>query len=884
VYREAVDVLTGLSIMEGRGAKDFDPKTGLNRAELAKLATYAALGPDRAQEYEDASKFAPPFSDLTEGFWANGYITFCKQNNIVAGVGNNKFEPTGSVTFYHAFRILSSILGYGAKGEFEGANWKIGVADAARQAELNIGLEATLANAFNLARSNQINYDKAINREEIAKVFLNALLALMRVYIPGQDVYAWRDMAGAPIYNPTDMNQDALRLIQYINCNHYSAPVSWHNTRGLVISNVAVDAPYSEYGNTGWVYLNEDGKVIAGPYFTKPTAVKTGLASTGTTTVNQYRELFVNSLSSNYINRVASDATLYINGAGPFRDYSNNPGDYKTDEIADNINKFVKPGVTVKAYVRNGMIRNIIVLVPVSAVVTNVPTVSNNVIDIRGILPATAQVDARKLVGYENLKAGDVFLFYPMYYGPRDFYPKDPIGLDLVRGYFEAITPIAGTKTRTNYNNSHVEVSMVFNGATHAESQVIVATNEFFGLASVGITLGTSNRTNAWGLTQNNDPGKIWCDPFGNVIHSAPDAVTVPNYAWVIVANQDNSNPAIPVNRATMLLPDGTILNNVLTAANYSGAGTDPNAFVATGRWAEYSVSNGVYTLKAAANIDNSATVGAGQTSNIHRVGNVTFASNHTSPSFTLTPAVGSTVNVTTNNSTTFVVYRQGTTRTWVYTGINNLPKRAYDLGTVNSVHALVRAGSSFAQYVVLQINDDTTVSDNLVFVPAVGGYYTDGVVPARFYNGFLLGGEVSIASVGVNNNVNINGTPDAIASLAPGLYKATFTNNNISALAGYGYFKSFVVGGGTIIVSNPEVVGTDPVGTVAANEYSITDANIQFYYFRANSAAAGGGYTYDPSYTIGDLEALGSGNLARLYIVFIPNTTNISAIYMMDN
>ena len=158
-YDEAVNVLNALGVIEGKGGNTFDPKGGVTRAEMAKMITFIKLG------VSDATAFEGTTTDLTdiEGHWAESFIKFCYVEGIIAGKGNGMFDPNANVTTAEAAKMLLVTLGYSAVVQgYVGDQWKVAVIRDAYQNDLfeDIALGA----------------DKALNRDEAAKVIYNTVL------------------------------------------------------------------------------------------------------------------------------------------------------------------------------------------------------------------------------------------------------------------------------------------------------------------------------------------------------------------------------------------------------------------------------------------------------------------------------------------------------------------------------------------------------------------------------------------------------------------------------------------------------------------------------------------------------------------------------------
>ena len=162
-YKEAVQAMAGLGILAGYPEGTFKPKDSLTRAEAAKIISYVARGP----EIENWMS-TQVFDDVPANHWAAKYIAYCSNQGIINGVGNNKFDPNGKVTVVAIMKMLLAACGYGAKGEFTGANWDTNVGQMAFETKLLQGLNA-------------VDWYAPANREETAQLAYTALMNIVLV-------------------------------------------------------------------------------------------------------------------------------------------------------------------------------------------------------------------------------------------------------------------------------------------------------------------------------------------------------------------------------------------------------------------------------------------------------------------------------------------------------------------------------------------------------------------------------------------------------------------------------------------------------------------------------------------------------------------------------
>ena len=162
-YKEAVDVMSAVKVIDGYTDGSFNPSTTLTRGAAAKIICNLILGPTTAGALvADAA----PYKDVPVNHTFAGYIAYCQKAGIISGYADGSFKPANSLTGYAFMKMLLGALGYDASREgYTGANWSINVAKQA----LNIGLANDLTGDFNGV--------KAVTREEACLYAFNMLQA-----------------------------------------------------------------------------------------------------------------------------------------------------------------------------------------------------------------------------------------------------------------------------------------------------------------------------------------------------------------------------------------------------------------------------------------------------------------------------------------------------------------------------------------------------------------------------------------------------------------------------------------------------------------------------------------------------------------------------------
>jgi len=156
-YKEAVAVLSGIGVLNGKpaadGTYDFDPAGTLTRAEAAKILTFLM----KAEDIKAKSTFTD-----TVGHWAEGSIAYIAAKGIVEGYAG-EYNPEDTLTGAAFGKMLLGALGYDAKVEgMTGDTWEVAVGSLLKKLQLTKGI---------------VGFDgtAALTREAAAQMALNAL-------------------------------------------------------------------------------------------------------------------------------------------------------------------------------------------------------------------------------------------------------------------------------------------------------------------------------------------------------------------------------------------------------------------------------------------------------------------------------------------------------------------------------------------------------------------------------------------------------------------------------------------------------------------------------------------------------------------------------------
>ena len=168
-YKEAVDVISGIGVVDGYSDGDFRPDDVLTRGAAAKIICNLILGPTTASAL---SAGTAPFKDVPVTNTFAGYITFCSQQGIISGYADGTFRPQGTLSGNAFMKMLLGALGYdGSIEKYTGPNWQVSVIKRASGIGLDDGNDEFLGSkavtrqeaalyAFNMLQATMVEYDK----------------------------------------------------------------------------------------------------------------------------------------------------------------------------------------------------------------------------------------------------------------------------------------------------------------------------------------------------------------------------------------------------------------------------------------------------------------------------------------------------------------------------------------------------------------------------------------------------------------------------------------------------------------------------------------------------------------------------------------------------
>lgn len=168
-YYKAVDKLSNVGVIQGRGDGAFAPVDKTTRAEFC--AFLARANGYNANYYQQKEL---PFPDVDSNSWAAPYISFCYENGYINGMLDGTFCPDDYVTDEQAVKMVvcSSRVGDESLSSV-GPKWYSGY--------LNI------AQKYNLLNDTKVRVNNSANRAFVAQVVYNAMLVSSEMLSGAQD-------------------------------------------------------------------------------------------------------------------------------------------------------------------------------------------------------------------------------------------------------------------------------------------------------------------------------------------------------------------------------------------------------------------------------------------------------------------------------------------------------------------------------------------------------------------------------------------------------------------------------------------------------------------------------------------------------------------------
>ena len=137
----AVSELVELGVIAGYDDGFFRPEREITRTEFCALMA-RTLGINK-DEYAPSKL---PFTDVSEGYWGETYISFCYELGIVNGMGDGVFWPAEKVTLEQATKMAVCAIGKGEEAlSYIGEKWYSGYVKLAEKNNLFYKIEQNFA-------------------------------------------------------------------------------------------------------------------------------------------------------------------------------------------------------------------------------------------------------------------------------------------------------------------------------------------------------------------------------------------------------------------------------------------------------------------------------------------------------------------------------------------------------------------------------------------------------------------------------------------------------------------------------------------------------------------------------------------------------------------
>ena len=543
-YKEAVDVMNAVGVFVGDEKGNFNAKENLTREQAAKIIAYLELGSKAA----DALVGGATFTDVASTRWSAGFVGYCAQAGVVAGVGDSKFDPAGQLTALQFGKMLLVELGYDAKAAgMVGADWAINTSKLMAKAKLMDKIDGSV---------NQV-----LTREKAAQMTLNALKA---------PTVEYSTKGSSIIVNGAEINLGASEPTYVTNTVAKEQTISKQqltNNGGYTI-----ELGEKLYKDLKLVRTTDDFARPANQWFNKTTKIGTYADKADLTYTASVKNGAIYADLGLGKKVAADDVTLYVDGVA-------------AGHIA-----LVKGGDTTLDGSGNGV---------VTEVYYNADTNTADIIHINTYLgevvktvAATASKDTHIVIDAQSeaptLLSGKAF--------NRDFETEVKFEDDAVvyYTYSAAANEIKSVAVCETATGVVTEAQNKVTDGMKSQNVTIDGTQYKAGKKFVGVEVGSGMLKGEY---------DVYLDSNGYMLKIEETEVTAGNYALLINARGENN---FDTNRAVLLFADGT-KKVVDTAKDYSTTATKVANRIANNTIVSYREDDGVYTLKALTTLGNDA-------------------------------------------------------------------------------------------------------------------------------------------------------------------------------------------------------------------------------------------------------------------------------------
>ena len=264
-YKEAVDVLSGIGVINGMGDGTFAPQGTLTRAQACKIIVYLLK--------EEDLKGTCNFADC-KGHWAANEIAICEAKGIVAGYGNGNFGPDDPLTGAAFAKMLLCALGYNAVSEgMTGDSWELGVATLVKRVKLAEGIKGFDGTA-------------PITREEACQLAFNALFIEEVGYANGGTTITAGDVTITTGASAAQGLGEFLKDLFALKDTTADAAADAYGREAVQQWKAGKKVIYTEYQAADWTYANKTGAAVAAAKVKTAYAKDAGLKEAAVTLKN----------------------------------------------------------------------------------------------------------------------------------------------------------------------------------------------------------------------------------------------------------------------------------------------------------------------------------------------------------------------------------------------------------------------------------------------------------------------------------------------------------------------------------------------------------------------------------------------------------------------
>ena len=744
-YKEAVDVMSALEIIDGYADGDFRPQGTLTRGAAAKIIACMMLGKTTA---EALGTSAAPFKDVPVGSTFAGYIAYCVESGLIDGYADGTFRPSGTLTGFAFLKMLLTAMGYDSTVEgFTGSNWTVNVARLAIENGLTDGNDNFVGT-------------RAATREEACLYAVNTIQAPLVQYenkgtsITINGVEIAQGASKAEVVTTTVANEQNISDKKVANTNYYVVEFGEKYMPRLVLTGDQDE--FMRPANTWYYKSAEIGTYAKTPDLTYTTSVSAS---------DLYADLGISKVDSDNNSNNGYDAlaaNVYVDGVVATGSDAAQLG-YKI-ERSNTSDKFGGNGVLTEVYKDE----NAVTIVEINTYVG----------DVTAKTAATTTRDAYVSIATRGNGTSGTF-------ETTGFNVDDVVlytfSYKMSGSSYEGIQSVESAPAKI----------------TGVLSEVTVGKKITVDEKSYDYSKKIANTADSTMLKFDVD---VILDSYGYVIDVQP---TNTNTAFAYVLNiKATAGDFNTTNKAELLFTDGSTEVVVLTneddagdilSAGQTTAGTDKENVVKVGDIVKYSVNNNnKYTLTtvSAQNKNNNGTANDGTARE--------FSLSNGSYQFRALQN-----NFTANGKTLFLVATKsaGDTIYTVYEGIKNVPSIATtDAKTTN---VTVYTENNVAKIVFIDATTNTSVSTSTaIFLKPnsklsvtqnsrVGNYYSfDAIVDGELKEDFLVS-EDSFANL---NAARAGGMFDSVSYDKNGIATLGTPSSNVKTGATTGkYYQETV-------------------------------------------------------------------------------------------